>query len=93
MGRRSRAEALIEEFAGEPEGPGRYLVAYDFRGRVSNRFLANLRRVLGRRGGGRPIQRSVVLVSSARAARIVAALVGDYGGEAVPFMVEGELEP
>lgn len=92
MGRRSRADHLIDEFRDEPEGPGRYVLAYDFRGRVSNRFWSNLDIVLGRRGGGRAVQRSVVLVSSERAARIIARLVRHYGGEAAAFKVEGELD-
>jgi len=92
MGRRSRAEELVEEFGEEPKEPGRYVVAYDFTGKVVNSFWYNLNRVLGRKGGGQAIQRSVVLVHSGRCARIIAELIRGYGGEVDAFKVERELE-
>lgn len=86
------AEQLIDEFRNEPEGAGLYVLAYDFGSRISNRFWSNLNIVLKREGGGRAFQRSIVLVSSERATRIIAKLVRHYGGEAAAFKIERELD-
>jgi len=92
MGRKSVAEQLIEEFKNEPEGPGLYILAYDFSSRISNRFWTNLNIILKRGGGGHTFQRSIVLVTSEKATRIIAKLVKHYGGEADAFKIEHELD-
>jgi len=92
MGRKSMADQLIDEFRDEPEGPGLYVLAYDFGSRISNRFWSNLNIVLKRGGGGHAFQRSIVLVTSEKATRIIAKLVKHYGGEAAAFKIEKELD-
>ena len=92
MGIRSRAEDLIDEFKGTPYEPGRNIIIFDFKGKVSTRFWENLKRVLIRPSGGRAVLRHVVLVSSGKVARILARLVRHYGGDIMTSKVEDELQ-
>ena len=89
MGRKSVAQEYYEEFEGEEDGEGTWLVIYDFRaGKPNPRFWGNMRRLMGLLDGGEFIQYSVFRTESKRGALTAAKVAVHYGAEVVLFRGE-----
>jgi len=86
MGRKSRAQKIIDSIEKDIESEFQYLIVYDFRKiQATNRFWTNLNEIIGRLGG-EMLQYSVYF-GPIKGAIAVHDLVEGYGGEAAGFVI------
>ena len=89
MGRRSKAQSLIEELEDIQEKVEPFIIVYDFRGfKPSKRFWENLKRISEEKPDTGLIQYSVYFASSLSEAILIARLAESYGAEALIFSVK-----
>ena len=91
MGRKSKAQLIIEQLKDEPEDQGDFLVFYDFHGGNPSRFYKNLDRILARLGGWL-VQLSVVRTQSKRAALATKYLAEGYRADVEVYKIKRQIE-
>ena len=94
MGRKSKAQRIIEEQKEEEEEhpDARYIIVYDFEaGNNPNNFYENLHRLF-RHYGGYLVQRSIAEVFGSKAGNAVETLAKSYGADVLRYRVIEEIE-
>ena len=94
MGRKSKAQIIIEELKEEEEQhpDARYIIVYDFEaGNNPNKFYENLHRLFTHYRGYL-VQRSIVEVFGSKGGKAIETLAKSYGADVLRYRVIEEIE-